>query len=154
MAGDAALPPMNVLIALDFSAATSRVMATAARIAAARSSRFWLLHVVAPEPDFVGYDVGPATVRRQVAAEAGDHKTRLEQLATELRASGCEVTALIMQGATVDTVLREAGRLEAEFIVVGSHGHGAVHELLFGSVSEGIVRKSTCPVLIVPARGG
>ena len=34
-------------------------------------------------------------------------------------------------------------------IVVGSHGHGALYHLLLGSVSEGIIRKTTCPVLVV-----
>ncbi|MGL5938967.1 MAG: universal stress protein, partial [Waterburya sp.] len=37
-------------------------------------------------------------------------------------------------------------------IVLGSHGHGAVYRTLVGSVSEGIIHKASCPVLIVPAK--
>jgi nucleotide-binding universal stress UspA family protein len=61
------------------------------------------------------------------------------------------VTALQLQGATVATVLAEADRLGAELIVLGSHGHGAVYELLVGSVAEGVVRRSKVPVLLVPS---
>ena len=34
---------------------------------------------------------------------------------------------------------------------MGSHGHGAIYELLVGSVTEGVLRKARCPVLVVPS---
>jgi len=49
-------------------------------------------------------------------------------------------------------VIAEAERLPADLIVLGSHGHGAVYNMLVGSVAEGIVRASAVPVLLVPAR--
>jgi len=58
---------------------------------------------------------------------------------------------LLLQGATIATVLTEADRLEANLLVIGSHGHGAVYDLLVGSVSEGLVRRSKRPMLVVPA---
>jgi nucleotide-binding universal stress UspA family protein len=144
---------MHVLVTIDFSAMTPRVVAAAARVGALSGVQLHLLHVVAPDPDFVGYDVGPATVRSQVAREFRDQRAQLEEIATGLRAGGCDAAAHVVQGPTVATVLAEARRLEATFIVVGSHGHGAVYDLLIGSISEGIVRASTRPVLVVPVRG-
>ncbi len=58
---------------------------------------------------------------------------------------------MLLQGATIATVLTEADRLEANLLVIGSHGHGAVYDLLVGSVSEGLVRRSKRPMLVVPA---
>ncbi len=55
-----------------------------------------------------------------------------------------------MHGPTVETILKEASKLEVDMIVVGSHGGNAMYQLLVGSVSEGIVHKSKCPVLVVP----
>ena len=56
------------------------------------------------------------------------------------------------QGPTIETIIEEAGRLKVDMIVVGSHGHGAMYQLLVGSVSEGVLHRATCPVLVVPAR--
>ena len=53
---------------------------------------------------------------------------------------------------SVDATLKEADILEAGLIVVGTHGHGAVYNVLIGSYSEGIIRKSKLPVLVVPVR--
>jgi len=64
------------------------------------------------------------------------------------------LTALLLQGPTVETIISEAGRLPASLIVLGSHGHGRIYDVLVGSVSEGIVRASKVPVLLVPARRG
>ena len=145
---------MNIFPAVDFSAVTKDVMETLRRIAATMPARVFLVHVAPPEPAFVGYDAGPDVVRQQVAAEARTRHQRLHQLAQELRADGVETTALLLQGATVETLIAEAGKLEAGLIVLGSHGHGAVYDLLVGSVAEGVVRRSTVPVLLVPARQG
>lgn len=143
---------MNILAAVDFSAVTKDVMETLRRIGATMPARVFLVHVAPPEPAFVGYDAGPDVVRRQVATETKTRHQRLHQLAEELRADGVETTALLVQGATVETLIAEAGKLEAGLIVLGSHGHGAVYDLLVGSVAEGVVRRSTVPVLLVPAR--
>jgi len=37
-------------------------------------------------------------------------------------------------------------------ILLGSHGHGALYHLLIGSVSEGVIRKASCPVIIIPSK--
>jgi nucleotide-binding universal stress UspA family protein len=143
---------MNILAAVDFSAVTDEVLATLGRIGAAMPAKVFLVHVAPPEPDFVGYGAGPDVVRGQVASEHRDRHRQLQRLADELRAGGAEATALLVQGATVDTLIAEAERLAAGLIVLGSHGHGAVYELLVGSVAEGVVRRSKVPVLLVPAR--
>ncbi|RMF20673.1 MAG: universal stress protein, partial [Cyanobacteria bacterium J083] len=59
---------------------------------------------------------------------------------------------LLIQGATVTTILQEAAKLQAEMIIIGSHGHSSLYKALLGSVSEGIIRQATCPVLIIPTR--
>jgi len=67
-----------------------------------------------------------------------------------MRKAGLDTTALLVHGATVETILKEASELEVDMIVIGSHGRGAMHQLLMGSVSEGVLRKSRCPILVVP----
>lgn len=43
-----------------------------------------------------------------------------------------------------------AASVDAELMVLGSHGHGAVHDKLIGSTSERAVHHAPCPVVIVP----
>jgi nucleotide-binding universal stress UspA family protein len=143
---------MKILAAVDYSPVTEQVLQTLETIAAMSAAHVWLVHVAPPDPDFVGYETGPGVVRSQVAVEHHERHLKLQGLANRLRSAGVETTALLLQGRTIETILKEAGRLPASLIVLGSHGHSAVYDLLVGSVAEGVVRRSTIPVLLVPAR--
>lgn len=143
---------MIVLVAVDFSPVTDAVLQVVRRMAGSLPIQVRLVHVAAPEPAFIGYEPGPAVVRGQVAAEHRERHRELQQCADGLREDGVATTALLLQGPTVDTLLAEAERAEAALLVLGSHGRGAVYDLLVGSVSEGVVRRSRIPVLLVPAR--
>jgi len=143
---------MKIMAAVDFSPVTAPVLATLKQIAATFPVQVCLVHVAPPDPAFVGYGVGPDVVRHQVAGEHHARHRQLQDLAERLRSDGVDTTALLLQGATVATLLAEAQRLQAALIVLGSHGHGAMYDLMVGSVSEGVVRAAKLPVLLVPAR--
>lgn len=143
---------MNILAAVDFSPVTESVLSTIGRIGALTAIKVCLVHVAPPEPAFVGYAPGPDVVRGQVAAELHAYRQRLQELAERLREAGVETTALLLQGPTVDTLIAECGKRQAGLIVLGSHGHGAVYDVLVGSVAEGVVKRSKVPVLLVPAQ--
>lgn len=143
---------MNILVAVDLSPASEKVVQAAGRVAKLTNAKVYILHTAEPEPDFVGYDAGPEVVRTQVAHEYRREHREVQTLADTLRDDGVNATALLIQGPTVETTLKEADNLKAELIVVGTHGHGAVYDVLVGSYSAGIIRKSTRPVLVVPIR--
>ena len=63
-----------------------------------------------------------------------------------------EANVTIVDKRPVDGVLEEARRLAASVVVLGWRGHGALSRFLFGSVSRGVVRQATCPVLVVRRR--
>jgi nucleotide-binding universal stress UspA family protein len=143
---------MKILVAIDFSESSPLILQRAAGLAALLSAQVWLVHVAAPDPDFVGYEAGPQVVREQVSRRFYQEHQRLQAEAQILRDRGINTTPLLIQGPTVPTLLHEADKLDADIIVVGSHGHGAVYQLLVGSVSEGLLRKATRPVLVIPTR--
>jgi len=140
----------NILVPIDFSAISDSVVDIAKTFAECFSARIWLIHVASPDPDFVGYDAGPQSVRDQVAEHLREEHQRLQSIAAELREAGLETTALLVQGPTAEKILAEAEEHAADLIVMGSHGHGAMHRMLMGSVSERILRKADCPVTIIP----
>ena len=60
-----------------------------------------------------------------------------------------EAVVTIVDTAPVAAVLNEAKRFDADVIVLGWRGHGAVRRFLMGSVSRGVVRGAKCAVLVV-----
>lgn len=143
---------MSLLVALDLSDHTNKIIKAAEKMATMMNCPLYLLHVAQPDPDFVGYDVGPDTVRDQVAAEFHQQHKSLQEYSQLLRDKDIDCTALLIQGETVATVLKHANKLGAEIIIIGSHGHGAVYDILVGSISVGIIKKSHIPVMIVPMK--
>ena len=143
---------MNVLVAIDFSPVTQRIMQVVRRVAKSPGAKIMLLHVAGPNPEFVGYEAGPEVVQDQVDKEYKKEYKQVQELSSELRREGFKAEDLCIPGSTVETILDEAGRIDAELIIVGSHGHGAMYDLVVGSVSEGLVRQSKRPILVVPAQ--
>ena len=141
----------KILVPVDFSKITATTLATAVRLAGALQADVVLLHVAAPEPEFVGYETGPASVRDAVAHQLAREHAQLQELRKSMNLPHGSVTALAVQGYTVEKILAEAKRLPADMIIMGSHGHGGLHHLLMGSVAEGVLRKAECPVVLVPA---
>lgn len=143
---------MSILVALDLSDKTDKVMQVAEKTAKMMESSIYLIHVAEPDPDFVGYAAGPETVREQVAKEFHHQHASLQDYAQGLRDKNIECTALLVQGMMVESILKEADKIDAEMIIAGSHGHGAVYDILVGSVSAGIIKHTKIPVLVVPTK--
>jgi nucleotide-binding universal stress UspA family protein len=142
----------DVLACIDLSAASSMVIDRAATLARAFGGRMHLLHVAADEPVLAGYDkdrLGALTREDRARQLFAEHRDLRDQ-AARLEADGLEVVPLLEMGATVDQILAVAEHVDAELIAVGSHGHGALHHLVLGSVSEDLLKRTTRPVLVVP----
>ena len=142
----------KILVPVDFSPVTSPVLDTVETLANACQSKVFLVHVApALSPELRDTPV-PQQHRDTVAHMLRDEHRKLQDLAGDLMKRGCEAEGLLVEGPrTVDKILDEAQRLQADLIVMGSHGHGKVFDLLVGSTCEGVLRRSGVPMLIVPA---
>jgi nucleotide-binding universal stress UspA family protein len=58
----------------------------------------------------------------------------------------------IVAGDPVDQIIEAVGRLNADVIVMGTQGSGGPKRLFFGSTADGVLRRSTVPVLVVPPK--
>lgn len=143
---------MNILVGVDFADSARKVIAQAALLARALGAKLWLLHVAEPDPEFVGYKGDPTVMRDDVAEKYHEEHRQLQAISQTLRDEGLDCVALLVQGATVETILREATNLSADMIVVGSHGKGVLKRLLIGSTSEGILHHCEIPLHLVPTR--
>ncbi|MCX7819768.1 MAG: universal stress protein [Kiritimatiellae bacterium] len=142
----------RILAAVDFSPVTGDLIRVVAALSRAFHADVRLIHAVPPEPDFVGYEAGPATVRERIAAEYRAARQQLHAIEESLRDETPAVSALVVQGDPVQKILAAAQEFGADLLVMGSHGHGALYDLLVGSVASGVLKHARCPVLVVPSR--
>jgi nucleotide-binding universal stress UspA family protein len=141
---------MKILVGIDFSDSSEVIVEKTEQLAKAFSAAIWLIHVAEPNPEFVGYEAGPQSVRDSLSKQFHEEHRQIQILAERMRDKGIEATALLVQGSTVETILNETSRLAVDMIIIGSHGRGAVYELLMGSVTKGVIHRAKCPVLVVP----
>lgn len=142
----------RILVPIDFSSATELVIKQAVKYAKLTSGKVMLIHVAPPEPVFVGNEVGPQAVREQKAQKLKDQHQKIQYYAQEFEKGNIPVTPLLIQGSTVEEILNERAKFSSGIIIIGSHGHGAMYNLLMGSVVEGVLRKSDVPVMVVPVK--
>ncbi|WP_149277618.1 universal stress protein [Pareuzebyella sediminis] len=140
----------NILVAIDFENNEKLLLDYAAEIATKFGSKVWLIHIAEPEPDFVGYEVGPQYIRDTLAEELREEHRQLQDYAMGLTKKEIEADGLLVQGATVEMIMAESEKLNIDLIILGHHEHSFLYKVFLGSVSTEIVKKSKIPVLIVP----
>ena len=141
---------MNILVAIDLSSASQKILDKAKTLALALSAKVCLLHVVEYDSDFPDDAPDSQDTSDQDQQEYPQEHKDLQKEVDALRKSGIDTKGLLSQGSIVDVILQKSKQLEIDIIIVGTHGHGGVHHMIFGSVSEGVLRNTSCPVLVIP----
>lgn len=137
------LPKNTVLVPTDFSKESLAAVDTALELVA-DPSHLHVLHVLPPlsavEPAVVWEVVNENTVERHV------RDSMEEKLPTSKYAGIHREVAFGSPGTTIATY---AQRIDADLIVIPSHGRTGLKRLLIGSVAEVAVRHAHCPVLVL-----
>jgi len=144
---------MNILVTVDLSEASNLVIEAARGVADLTGASIYVLHVIESDPEIVVYSSHPEEVQTRIAKNFPLEHQGVSALVQKLQDEGLDANSWLALGPGAVTTLKEADKLEAGLIVVGTHGHGAVYDALIGSFSAGIIRKSKLPVLVVPVRG-
>ena len=142
----------NVLGLVDFSKATDKIVSKAGEVARLYKAKCWLVHVATPDPELVGYDLGPRYIRDARADVLKEEHRRMLHYKELTEAQGVECEALLIQGDVTDMIDERVAKLNIDLIVLGSHGRSMIYEMLVGSVCEHLLKRSAVPLLVVPAR--
>lgn len=133
------------MLATDLSRASSRAAEAAIELAGHLGARLLIVNVVDPGRGLPlsGFGkVRPVEERESRSIAAG-------LLAQRARATGLDAAYLVFDGDAADGILAAAEAEGADLIVVGTHGRAGVGRSILGSVSDEVIRRSACPVLVV-----
>ena len=142
----------TILVPVDFSSVTDAVVAEAAALARAQLGRVELLHVTQPPVITTEYAPYLENISEIMLVSEKAAAKQLARLEDQLQNEGIPSDTQLLTGAPVPHILRQAEELGADYIVMGSHDHTALYDMLVGSITHGVLKKSPCPVLVVPAR--
>jgi nucleotide-binding universal stress UspA family protein len=140
----------NILVAINFEENELLVVEKALEMAKAFEAKVWLMHIAAPNPDFVGNEVGPQSTRDFRAVQLKKQHRLLDEYAQQLRNKGVEAEGMLIQGATIETLLEEAEQLNIDLLILGNQVRGFFYKTFVGSVSQGIIKRAKLPILLVP----
>jgi universal stress protein A len=141
----------HILVPVDFSDASVRVLEHAKAVAARFEASLELLHVV-PNPFmastaslYVGMPLPPDFL----SGLEDDARRRLADLMTSPERERFKVKTTVKVGDPLVEIVDHARLEHADLIVMGTHGRTGVSHLFLGSVAERVVRTADCPVLTV-----
>ena len=140
----------RILVGFDDSEVAGRALAEALELAKESGATVRVVHAVDVMLLSTGEVYMDLEAYRRERVAAGQEV--LERAAAQAREVGVPVeTALIEVEGTQfsNALIAEARRWDAELIVLGTHGRGALAHLLMGSVAERVIRHSPMPVLLV-----
>lgn len=144
----------TIVCAVDFSEISSEVAAFAKMMALKHEANVHVVYVAPTLSQYVGFHVPPASIDSFVGEiTSGAEKTMEEFMSKNF--SGCRCKGKVLSGQTADELLAYSEKLQADLIIMGTHGRKGFDRFLFGSVAERVVKSARCPVLTIrPQEGG
>lgn len=146
----------TMLVATDFSDASTAATTYAFKLARALQARLYVMHVV-PEDDVrvltairthLLSEVTPETLVETFYTEADQ---RLKRLVQDGQVADLLQESLIVTGQPAAAIVSWATTKQVQLLVLGSHGRSGMTRFLMGSVAERVLREAPCAVLVVPA---
>ncbi len=140
----------RILVPLDGSESSAATLKEALKLAKEQGARVHLTHVYERIKHVVTEGVIDLTpsLRRQ-------GEQLLAEALTGARKAGVKATTALVEAGSrriAAAVVEQAAKEGADLIVMGTHGRRGFERLILGSVAEGVARRATVPVLLLPRR--
>jgi universal stress protein A len=150
----------KVLCPTDFSEPSYKALKTANDLAKQFSAELTLIHVLVPSQVFpAAHGIPPTTsaaggaFSKDLASEIENHAIKsLEMTLKEKVSEEINSKSVLLRGSPAEEIAKYAQESNVSVVVMGTHGFTGWRHLLLGSVTEKVVRVSSCPVLTIPAQ--
>jgi nucleotide-binding universal stress UspA family protein len=136
----------HVLCPIDFSEFSRRALDHAAALARWYKARLTVLYVLPVRPVM---ELPPTAISD---VDLQQTRAEIEQFIRHVPRDIRLETRVEEASSVHEEILRQAGAIGVDLLVVGSHGRSGFEHLLLGSVTERLVHKALCPTMVVPRR--
>lgn len=141
----------TILVPTDFSEYSRQALSYAEILAKTFDAKIVLIHVI----DTVSYAVTESVQWTEVYARLeATIQPMLDGLIREAEKRGVAAESTLTQGVPYDQIVKTAENVNADLVVMATHGRTGMPHVLLGSVAERVLRLARCPVLTVRSRGG
>ena len=146
----------TLLVPVDLSDVSKPVLEKTAELAQQLlSARVVVLHVAEPVATYAPVEatedlVIPSPPPVDTMEDFSATNSRLKSLEEPLEAVGVKVETVIHPGLVIDDIFEQAAKYHADYIILGSHGHGALYHLFSKSVVANTLKRANCPIIVVP----
>lgn len=144
---------MRILLAVDGSVSSDRATQLVASFPLPQDSLVRVISIQRPNLDVlaVSWPVAAGAGSRlesEDQTEARHHREAIDRAELTLARPGLKVEGFLVRGRAASAIVDEAAAMEADLIVLGSRGHGAIATMLLGSTASEVVAHAPCPVLV------
>ncbi|MDH6250787.1 nucleotide-binding universal stress UspA family protein [Chryseobacterium sp. H1D6B] len=141
---------INIVLPVDFGDKTDQLVDGAIKFAKEINGKINLIHVA---PSDIGFAIGDMGFQYFPEVEENEIRQELIQLnkiEQKISAHNIDCEHLLKQGIAKDIILEYANDKKADYIVMGSHGRSGIYDVFVGSLTKGLTKNSTIPVLVLP----
>ncbi|MFA6498808.1 MAG: universal stress protein [Desulfurivibrionaceae bacterium] len=139
----------KILVPVDFSENSQKVLRTAADVAGRFKAELIIVFVVQSFDDYSGFFVPHIPIIQLEEEMVKSAEEKMKSFAAETLNGSVPHTSAVLVGDVVEEINRFAEEGKADMIVMGTHGYKGLDKILFGSVAEKIVKTAPCPVLTI-----
>lgn len=139
----------QILCPVDFSKSSAAALQYALSIAQEADATLTVLHAVEVLPEMAD---PPSVMTVNIPELIEACRERMRTMIPESARTYCKIDETVCVGKAWREILRVAGEQQSDLIVIGVQGHGTIDALMFGSTTEHVVRRATCPVLTLRPR--
>ena len=144
----------RILVPLDGSSLSEAALPHAEKLAHVLNVEIILLHVdVSPAPIFDPHESPLNPQPEEFKKMYADEKSYIKAVCAKLEGKGLRATFLLRVGAVAETILETAETMQADIIIMSTHGRTGLLRLLLGSVAEKVVHQSKIPVMLIRPTG-
>ena len=140
----------NIIVPTDFSKLSQSAFDYAKDLAEKMESTIHIIYVLEKTPPFLAaksLDVSEEELMKSMEKEADKHLSKIANLFME--DSSVKIVKVLRKGIDYEEIVNYAKEINADLIVLATHGRTGILHTLLGSVAEKVIRYSKCPVLVI-----